>query len=249
MRTIRFGLSVMLVVFIGAISVTPAQASIITFTGGDTGVAAGGARPNSDAAAALFDAAVGSFTLITFESLAVGNFAALGVAPGVTATLTNAENAFCNGICGTNDTDLGYNTTGGGSKYVRVVPPFNSAAGATLTFSFTTPIDAFGAYFTGTESGFPGLVNVNFNDGSSQAFNLPENGAGGGVLFWGFTDFGASILSVSVNGGATAGSRDIFGVDDVRFRAAAVPEPGTLTLFASGVAAFLVARRRRLVRR
>jgi hypothetical protein len=204
-----------------------ADAAIVTYTGNDQSVAAGGARPNSDAARAAFLGAVTPTGTITFEGLALGNFGALGVAPGVTATLTGQDTIA--GIQNANDTTLGYNTTSGGSQHLRMAPPFNSGP-ATATFNFATPISAFGAYLTGTEVNYPGAINILFFDGSSQSLNVTKNNNGGGVQFFGFTTDALLISSVQFYEGPTANTRDIWGIDDVTYGAVAgavVPEPST----------------------
>jgi len=199
-----------------------ASAAIVTYTGFDPGVAAGGARPNSDAARAAFVGAITPTGTITFEGLALGNFGALGVAPGVTATLAGQDVGVA-GIRNSPDTVLGYNTTAGGSQFLRMSPLFNDGP-TSVTFSFATPISAFGAYLTGTEVNFPGAISVLFNDGSNQILNVTKN-ANGGVQFFGFTDDALLISSVQFLEGPAAGTRDIWGIDDVTF--AAVPEPST----------------------
>lgn len=204
-----------------------AQAAIVTFSGADNGAAAchPPACVNSDAAAAVFDAAAGPHGLITFEGLPLGPFGSMTVAPGVTVTLTGAEPGF-GGIQNTNQhagTPLGFNTTLGGSEWLQAWPNFNSP-GETVTFTFATPVDAFGAYLTDTQVGFPGPITVTFNDGSFQSLPVMKNDDTGGALFFGFTDLGASISSISFNTGATGDTRDIWGIDDVRF-AAVVPAP------------------------
>src|SRR5215471_4595992 len=152
-------------------------AAVVTFLGMDNGVGPGGAFPVSNAAAASFAAATGAFNTINFESAPVGLFGSLVVAPGVTVTLTNADPApspcpggACGGISNVDQhspTPLGFNTTVGGSKFLQVWPSFNSATGEDVTFTFATPIYAFGAYLTDTQVGFPGPITLTFNDGSS----------------------------------------------------------------------------------
>src|SRR4051794_173351 len=63
-----------------------ANASIVVYSGLDVGANSTDPRPNSNAAASSFSAAVGSSTLITFESSPVGTFSSLVVSPGVTLT-------------------------------------------------------------------------------------------------------------------------------------------------------------------
>jgi hypothetical protein len=225
-----------------------AHAAIMTFSGADNGAAACHPPPcvNSDAAAASFDAAAGAHGLITFEGLPLGPFVSMGVAPGVTVTLTGAE-AGSGGIQNTNQhapTPIGFNTTAGGTEWLQAFPNFNSP-GETLTFTFASPIDAFGGYLTDTQVGFPGSITVTFNDGSSQSLPVTKNDDTGGAVFFGFTDLGAQIASVTYNTGATGATRDIWGIDDVRF-AVPAPEPASLALLVTGLIGLgIVGRRRR----
>ena len=205
-----------------------ADASVVTFYGADNGIGPAGPFTNSAAAAANFDAATTN-SVITFEGATLPN-----VASGVSLTSTGDVGT---GIQSTNQTPLGFNTTPLGSNWLQVIPDFNSA-GASWTFTFTTPISAFGAYFTDTETGFPGPLSINFNDGVLQSLPVTKTATGGGILFFGFTDIGALITAVTISTGATDGSRDVFGIDDVRFGASnAVPLPATLPLFATGLGA------------
>jgi PEP-CTERM motif-containing protein len=56
----------------------------------------------------------------------------------------------------------------------------------------------------------------------------------------------ANLLSVVLTGiGATSGTLNYFAIDDINVDAAAVPEPGALTLLSLGSAAYLIRRRRR----
>jgi hypothetical protein len=159
-----------------------AEAAPIVFTAADPGAGPGMPFPNSTAEAATFDAAAsGTRTLVTFESAPVGPFTNLTIAPGVTINGTdfsgnpqqilNVPSPSCGGpsiLCG-------FNTTPGGSNYVQVF-------GGTLTYSFATPVDAFGAFLTGVN--LTGET-VRFNDGSPETLSIPNSG--GGVEFFGFS--------------------------------------------------------------
>ena len=95
--------------------------------------------------------------------------------------------------------------------------PAGNSGGSTAVFSFSTAIDAFGAFFSDTEVGFPGNITIAFNDGTSQSLGLTKGADGGGVLFFGFTDIGKSFDTVTISTGSTNSLRDIFGIDDVRY--------------------------------
>lgn len=213
-----------------------AQAALVAYSGFDTGASTVG--PEALAAATAFNAATGPTRLVDFENVASGTPAnGLSIAPGVT---------LANGSFGTQITNTsvcspvfcGFNTSAGGANFASVF-------GGVLTFKFATPIDSFGAYFTGLQ-----LVDVlAFDDGSGQAVAMPFDRPNGGVAFVGFTDFGASITSVTVNVTDISVGQDIIGVDDVRLRAGGggVPEPATWTMLVMGfgfMAAGLRGRRR-----
>jgi hypothetical protein len=197
------------------------SASAVTFFGGrDSGVNSTGPRPSSNAAASNFDAAAGALggiNLLTFESLPTGNMASPTNLPGLSITQTGGAP---NAISTDNDNILGFNTTAGGSKFLQ------TQTNATTTFTFATPIQAFGSYVTGLGTA-SGEALLQFNDGTSQSFNLTALlGTGdGGVGFFGFTDVGKSIASVSFVS-ATGTGGDVYGIDDVRF--VSIPTPALL---------------------
>jgi hypothetical protein len=190
--------------------------------------------------------ALGTVNLINFESAPLGNFASLGLGSGVTATLTGTAGDADPGISNTlGDTTVGYNTTAGGSQYLRVVPIFDVGT-ASVTFDFDAPVQAFGTYLTGLGTA-AGALHVVFSDGTAQDLSVAGSPSGG-VQFFGFTDEGKFISSVQLQLTGVIGTRDIFSVDDVRFVAAseAVPEPSTLAIFAiAGLGAGVYLRRRK----
>ena len=215
-----------------------ASASVVGIYGGiDTGTGPGGPFPNSTAAEAAFWTALSvSGPTVTFEGVA--NLASLG--SGASASIINGDP-----MSGLQFTDqhtpepLGFNITAGGNEWLRVVPLFNSS-GASVMFNFSSAINAFGAWFTDTQSNFPGPITITFNDGTSEIVPVPKNGAdgsgafSGGAEFFGFvTD--APFTSVTINTGATDGTRDAWGLDNLTFgdpEITATPEPSTLSLLA-----------------
>ncbi|MBP3956207.1 hypothetical protein J8F10_13030 [Gemmata sp. G18] len=212
-----------------------ARAGFIIYSGSDAGASSGSPRPNSDAAAAAFDAAAGALgavSVIDFESAPLGAFASLNAAPGVTITGaggTSGPPSILDAPTGTPDAIYGYNTTAGGARFLYT-------QGGTVTVTFGTGVQAFGAYISGIQ--FSGET-ITFNDGSSQTVDIPGlTAADGGIAFVGFTDAGKSITSITFNLNGTPGGPDFIAIDDVRFVHAdsvtATPAPSGLVLAATG---------------
>ena len=218
------------------LAATSATAAVVTFQGGDAGANSTDPRPNSNATASTFDTAaslLGAENLITFESAPVGTYSSLVVAPGVTLTGTDftgnsAGQSILNSPFGNPDSLFGYNTTSGGQNFAFI-------NGGFITFSFATPIQAFGAYLSGLQ-----LDNetITFNDGTSQSITIDNLGSG--VQFAGFTDAGKLISSVEINTASSADpAGDYVGVDDVRYvnaGSSAVPELATWAMMLLGFA-------------
>jgi hypothetical protein len=237
-------------VFVGlGLTASQAYAGLVTYVATDLGAGPSSPRPNSDAMAATFDAAaaaLGSVSIITFESAPLGSFNNLTVAPGVTinGTDVNANNQTIRNTSNFPSAPSldGFNTTAGGSQFVEMM-------GGNLVFSFAQPTQFFGAYLTGVQTNFF-TDSITFNDGTSQTITIPGSGTSpsvGEVVFAGFTDAGKLISSVTINAGIpgnpSAGFDDI-GVDDVRFQA--VPEPsGILNCLIGGLLCLVYASLRR----
>lgn len=193
----------------------PSQAVVTVYSASDIANSSD-PRPNSNAMAASFDSAAGGLgplAIITFETAPVGIFNNLVVATGVSMDgldISSNDQQILNASIGfPADGYWGYNTTPAGFKFVQ-----NSAG--SVTFTFTTPIQSFGAYISGTQLNFN---EIQFNDGVSQVIPVPNpSSANGGITFVGFTDPGQSISAVTINS-----IGDILGIDDVRY--GTVPEP------------------------
>jgi hypothetical protein len=200
---------------VAALVVGTASAAITNYSGLDAGVGPGGAHPNSTAAAASFNTAASALgTVMTedFESAAVGTFTNLAL-PQMTVTTSNVEGGISNAP---GNAILGYNTTSGGSKYLALLPPFANVT-SSVTMTFDQPISAWGAMFTGTGAVPNTAVSVVFDDGTTQSYSPPA-ASSGGIGFFGFTDPGKAIASVTVQEVLTSTDlRDVFAIDDVKF--------------------------------
>jgi CubicO group peptidase (beta-lactamase class C family) len=214
-------------------TVGSSEAGFILYTGTDLGAGPTDPRPSSDAAAASFAAAaaaIGPPSMLNFEAAPLGGFSSLAAAPGVTVTgvdrLGDTQAILGSPYDSAHPQNGGFNTTAGGSRYVNMV-------GGTLTFTFASPTQFFGAYLTGVQTSFV-ADTITFNDGASQTITIPGSGTtdvNGEIAFVGFTDPGKSISSLTIHAGAPndpTSAFDVIGVDDVTFQA--VPEPSSLSL-------------------
>lgn len=120
-----------------------------------------------------------------------------------------------------------------------------SGTGAFPFIAFSDPISAFGADFKNLNDDFARTA-VQLFDGMTLLTTLdPVPTAVGVVRFWGFAaDAGETITEIRF----LRNDNDVFGIDDIEIRAAAVaavPEPATLALFGFGIAGLGFARRRK----
>ena len=196
-------------------------AAPILYQGHDAGAGTLASAPNSTAAASSFDTALPGLSLIDFENPLPPGFSFAG--DGFLRNTQRCAPALC-----------GYNTTTGGQWFLDAT--YNTS------FNFVNPIDSFGAYFTGVQRGDATLT---YSDNSVVTLPLPPAGINsGGTTFFGFSDPGASIVSISYFTG-TGG--DFVGVDDIRYGNArqSVPEPAFLGLLGLGLAGLGLSRRKK----
>ena len=145
-----------------------ALAAPVTYLAADDAVSSLAQMVNSQAAAASFLSVAGALNTVDFESALPANLTITG------GTTTN--NSGCGPLCG-------FNTTPGGA-FMRLV------SGGSVTFSFTTPVDAFGFYVNGLQTNLVPQQTIVYVDGSSvtQTINMPP-ATGGGGAFVGFIDY------------------------------------------------------------
>ena len=223
------------------------SATVIEYRGSDAGAGPTDSSVNADAAAASFDAAAGSLgtvNIIDFESETVG-FSTPTTIDGVTFSFTGDVDTGVSGIATGGDAVLGYNTTVGGENFLRIAPVFGfSELG--LLLEFDTAVSGFGAYFTGLEDSISGTVSLWDIDGTFSVFNLTDL-IGGGVEFLGITDdqLISKVLFTETCDGGCDNSRDWWGIDDIRFVTASVPEPSALALMGIGLLGMGFSRRRK----
>ncbi len=229
---------------------TSAFAVPLFIWGTDPVTGPGDPRPNSDAAAAAFDtlaASLHAIAAVTFETQPLGTFGTLQLNPDVSVTNHSGPETEVSNL---DTVDLGYNTTPFGSQYLRFWQTGNNFV-ESVQFHFSQPINSFGAYFTGAQENFPGDFTVEFNDSNGlNSFMLDKpapdpNDGTAATEFVGFLDPGEAITDVWVvmsRTEVTSGTRDLLGIDDIRYTAC-VPEPASM--FALGLGAVALIKRRR----
>lgn len=201
----------------GAFSGTAAAASVV-YSGYDVGSTSLAGSPNATAAAAAFDLATGALSTIDFES---------GIPAGVSASGGVIGDASV--VCSTPD------------LHCYATSPISVYRNNGATFAFESPIDSFGAYFTGWQLDGQ-TITIGYSNGGTAVLDMPAGNFAGGTVFFGFTDVGASITNITYFAGNP--DSDAVGIDDVRF-GTVVPIPAAIWLFGSGLLGLVgVARRK-----
>jgi len=183
---------------------------------------------------ASFQAAIaglGTASTATFDDLAAGTIISEGgTADGITFHYSPAVGTANLAISNLFDTTSSPN-------YLGSDDPTTGAffAGDSITMSFASPIRALGMFIILASDSAAGDFTLDI--GSAQASSsgvVQQTLLGGQVLFLGITgqtDFSSATISLDSHAGY------IWNVDDIV--SAPTPEPGTLTLMATGLALFL----------
>lgn len=235
-------LSSVLLAGVLCLAATTSQASVVTHIGRDDGSAVGGPNPNASAAETAFLAAAAGFGATithTFETSLLGYYQPIPMYGG---QITFISSNLGLGLSGVSNTTLGstfgYNVTPGGENWFGIADIGTPSA----TFYFAVPTNAFGFYLTGLGAdAFGTSISVTLLDGSQTAFALTLND-NGGAQYFGFTDtveFTSVRIDQFTNGG------DAWGIDDVSYNAAAIPEPATWAVMIGGFGLAGAALRRR----
>jgi hypothetical protein len=199
---------------------TTAVATPVTFFGGDPSGNLTN-HPNSDATAASFLATLVSPLTYNFEDQPSG------ITSGITATFgpISASVSYAGG-----PVDSGINNRGlSNSK------SWYWWYDSMVTFTFDTPIHAFGFYgidFNTTINGE--TMTVGYSDGSSDTVVFyPQDGGYNNVQYFGFYDTDLAFTTVTLQGPSDSG--EYWGMDNVTVATGVVPEPATLLLLGGGL--------------
>ena len=186
-----------------------ASGDIVIYQGTDPSATTGAQMVNSKAAQASFAAAVGNLDVEDFEGIALGDYPQLNLGDlSITATSNLSIRA-------------GYNQ----GIAVSGTQAAGAYGAASVVFSFSKPIDAFGSYFSDVGD-YGGVLRARFNDGTEQILGMPNTLPGDyGGMFFGFTDFGKQIVSVRIE---NTSATEWYSFDDVQWRP--IPAPGAAVL-------------------
>ena len=227
------------------LSPAAASAAPIFFFGEDLGAGGSLPVPNSVAAQSSFLASLLGVRVETFETIAAGTQFPIAIAFGPdVATLSGTNTVFNTGIA---SSGIAGRFAVSGSQYLNV------GTGDALSFqlTFSTPQAAFG--FFATDIGdVGGQLAVRLDGGPQIIVPHTLNSPDGAGLFFGIIDAANPFTTVQFLN--TQGSADAFGFDDFTIgrvdQVAAVPEPSSIALVASGALLPLIqlARRRRVRR-
>jgi hypothetical protein len=264
---IRFDLRFL--IFASAILATclPIRAEAqVVFTAQDGDVTSLSNAPNSLAEDASWNtaaSAIGTVSNITFSNSTVRSASyALLTSDSGNATVTDINpttNSHTLGLYLNNDANgadissydavaYGYATPGS----ANFLQEASLVSGSTnyINFMFASPVDAFGAYFSGCQSQ-ASTETIYYNDGATSVLTIPAANTVGGLAFAGFTYAGESITSVQIKEVNAANTIDHFGVSGIEIANVVVtPEPSSIVTLIIGAAlliAFVGFGRRRTV--
>lgn len=213
-----------------------AEAAPVTFFGEDLGLGENtrlASHPNADNARALFFSNLVGVGTETFEVIGAGAGAPLGI------SFAGAGTATLQGSGVTVSVPIG---TNGFGRYPISGNIYWEPGNGTFSIGFSDPVAAFGFY--GVDIGdFDGQITLALQSGVLTNLVVPNtvDGAGGAVLYFGVIDTANPFSLITF--GNTAAGVDVFGFDDFSIGSveqvslSPVPEPATMLLFGSSLAA------------
>ena len=201
----------------------------------------GPAIADSYTTSASFNAAISGMSNVTtanFDSDTVGNIAQGQIVDGITFNYNIDGGTGSLAIV----SSLDYFDTTSPPNYLGSNDPTTAALfpGDSITMSFASPINALGLYIIGGPYS-PGDFTLTSSTATALSSNVLEEtlGDGGQVIFLGITS-SSSFSSATLSLNSSAG--ELWNVDDITTAQGSpstqpVPEPGTLGLLLSGLAA------------
>lgn len=188
-----------------------------------------------------WQSALATFQTETFNSLAVTS----PLAPNVTHTLGQVQFSYNGapngGYPGVSDTLSNVNGT---RRFAGDI--WDSAAGGGVTspgpeqFTFPSPVTAFGADFAGATNADRLTVTV-----SGVTFQLDQYLANGTGFFGVVSNTAFDKILLNTENASSGAVDEAFGMDNLSFGTAPVPEPASLTLWSLGALGIVVLNRRR----
>ncbi|MCA1685912.1 MAG: hypothetical protein LC745_07965 [Planctomycetia bacterium] len=173
---------------------------------------------------------------------AVGSLRAASLGDGLIVTLGGVKadptSLVTSGVVTTNaNTADGFSVSSPNGPFLRLTPDATnpSVTASTATFTFGTPVQAFGVYLTGLGTS-SGSFELRVYDGGPLGYtpHVIQGDPLGGAQFVGFTEPGAGVTRVDFQmTGFSPTHRDIVGFDGIGF-VTAVPEPSTFVLVTIG---------------
>jgi len=231
------------VLFLIGFSINASAYSYTSYWGTDDGVSVSGPFTGSATAESMFlagAASKGPIETLTFEAATVGS-SSFTTTSGVTVQNNPVGYSQFGGVNDYNWGNLyGFNVTPSGKNWFGGVG--SDAPNGEIDFTFTTPTNSFGTYFTGIQDVFSGEFSITLSDGTTTKIKKLGINEEGGVSYFGIIG-DMPIVSVKIYDAGTTSGTDAWGIDNVTYNVA-TPIPGALLLLGPGLIGLAGIRRR-----